>query len=70
MENIFVVNGSIQLILVPQNEMDRVLLEKLTSSGPITLTHISQSIGILGRSVKDAVVISPNKPVLDDTDKT
>jgi hypothetical protein len=59
METIFITNGDVQLVLVPKNELDRLLLAKLTESGPVMLEHISQPIGILGQSVKDALVLKP-----------
>lgn len=69
METIFIVNGNTQLVLVPQNEVDRVLLDKLIDSGPVVVTKVTQPVGIIGRSIKDAIVISPNKTTADDTDK-
>lgn len=67
MEIIFVTTETTQLVLVPQNELDRILLSKLTNSGPIEVVTISQPIGILGRSVKDAIII---KSKSDDPSKT
>ncbi len=59
METIFITNGDVQLVLVPKNELDRLLLAKLTESGPVSLELISQPVGILGKSVKDALVLKP-----------
>jgi len=59
METIFIVNGETQLALVPKTELERQLLTKLTESGPIELDIVRQPIGILGRSVKDALIIRP-----------
>ena len=67
MEIIFVTTETTQLVLVPQNELDSILLSKLTNSGPIEVVTISQPIGILGRSVKDAIII---KSKSDDPSKT
>jgi hypothetical protein len=68
METIFITNGDVRLVLVPKNELDRILLSKLTESGPVSLELISQPIGILGQSVKDALVLQP-KIQHDATDK-
>ncbi len=59
METIFITNGDVQLVLVPKSELDRLLLAKLTESGPVSLELISQPVGILGKSVKDALVLKP-----------
>lgn len=66
METIFVVNGTVELVLVPQNEMDRILLDKLISNGPVDITSITQPVGVLTKPVKDGVIIKvknhdPNK---------
>jgi len=57
METIFVINETTQLVLVPQNEFDRILLNKLTSNGPVEVVVASQPLGILSKSVQDAVII-------------
>lgn len=67
METIFIVNGTTQLVLVPQNEMDRMLLDKLVNNGPVEIVTITQSLGILARPVKDGIII---KSVTNDSDKT
>lgn len=67
METIFIVNGTTQLVLVPQNEMDRMLLDKLVNNGPVEIITITQSLGILARPVKDGIII---KSVTNDPDKT
>lgn len=67
METIFIVNGTTQLVLVPQNEMDRMLLDKLTNNGPIEVVPINQSVGILAKPVKDGIII---KSARHDSDKT
>jgi hypothetical protein len=59
MEHLFVSNGHTQLVLVPENEMDTLLLDRIMSSGDIEIQYIRQPVGILGRSVKDGVIIRP-----------
>lgn len=66
METIFVINETTQLVLVPQNEFDRILLNKLTSNGPVEVVVASQPLGILNKSVQDAVIIKSRS---DDTSK-
>lgn len=70
METIFIVNETTQLLLVPQNEMDRILLDKLVGNGPIEVVSITQPIGILGKSVKDGVIVKSFKPNRDDSAET
>jgi len=59
MEHLFITNGHTQLVLVPEDEMDTLLLSKIMSSGEIEIEYIRQPVGILGRSVKDGVIIRP-----------
>jgi len=59
MEHLFITNGHTQLVLVPENEMDTLLLDKIMSAGDIEIEYIRQPVGILGRSVKGGVIIRP-----------
>lgn len=61
MEHIFIANGSTQLVLVPENEVDRILLDRILSDGPVEIEYIRQPVGILGKSVKDGVIIRRKK---------
>lgn len=68
MEHIFIANGTTQLVLVPENELDRMLLDKILSDGPVEVEYIRQPVGILGKSVKDGVIIRRKKT--NDTTET
>lgn len=57
MEHIFVANGETQLILVPENELDKLLLERIIDGSNIQVEWIRQPVGVLGKSVKDGVII-------------
>lgn len=57
METIFISNEKVQLVLVPETEIDRLLLTKLSEDGPIEVELVRQPIGVLGRSVKDALIV-------------
>jgi len=57
MENIFISDDSVKLILLPANELDSLLLNKLVGNGPVELEIIRQPVSILGKSVKDALII-------------
>lgn len=62
METIFISDEKVQLVLVPDTELDRLLLNKLSEAGPVEVELIRQPVGVLGRSVKDAIIIR-TKPV-------
>lgn len=70
MEHIFISNGQTQLVLLPENDTDRTLLDKLLSEGPVVIERIRNPLSILGHSVQDAVIIrhSPS-PSKNDTSK-
>ena len=68
MEHIFIANGTTQLVLVPENELDRMLLDRILSDGPVEVEYIRQPVGILGKSVKDGVIIRRKKT--NDTTET
>jgi hypothetical protein len=60
MEHIFIANGTTQLVLIPENDVDRVLMEKLLSEGPITVDKIRNPISVMGKSVQDGLIIRKN----------
>jgi hypothetical protein len=54
----FVVNGVVQLVLIPETELDRLLLEKtLDGLSTIEVTKLTQPVSILGKPVTDSYVI-------------
>lgn len=57
MEHIFISNGITQLVLIPENDVDRLLLEKLLSDGPITVDKIRNPISVLGKNVQDGLIV-------------
>jgi hypothetical protein len=61
MEHIFVTNGNIQLILSPEDDLDRLLLTELLKDGPLEIDTIRQPVSILGKSVKDGIIIRKKK---------
>ena len=64
MESIFISDEKVQLILLPANELDSLLLNKLIGNGPVEVEVIRQPVSILGKSVKDAIIVR-TKPVPD-----
>ena len=58
MQYTFIINGTSQLVLIPENELDRMLLERTLDSGAtIEVSKISQPISILGKPVTDSYVL-------------
>jgi hypothetical protein len=63
MEHIFISNGLTQLVLIPENEVDRLLMERILGDGsPIEIEYIRQNVGILGKSVKNGIIIRKKQP--------
>jgi hypothetical protein len=67
MQNIFVTDNDIQLVLVPDNELDRLLLTKLLDNGPVEIIRVSQPIGVIGQSIQDGIIIK--RKMSDDSSK-
>lgn len=58
MQYTFVINGTAQLVLIPENELDRLLLERTLENGAtIEVSKISQPVSILGKPVTDSFVL-------------
>lgn len=58
MRHIFVTDDDSQLILVPENEIDRLLLDSIVSGKTSTeIEWIRQPVSVLGINVKDSIVI-------------
>jgi hypothetical protein len=58
MQYTFVINGTSQLVLIPENELDRLLLERTLENGAtIEVSKISQPVSILGKPVTDSYVL-------------
>lgn len=68
MEHIFVANGETQLALIPQNEMDKILLRELMDNGPVEIEWIRQPVGILGKSVSSGVIIRRKRTTITETE--
>lgn len=58
MQYTFIINGTSQLVLIPENELDRLLLERTLEAGAtIEVDKISQPVSILGKPVTDSYVL-------------
>ena len=67
MQNIFVTDSEVQLVLVPENELDRLLISKLLDNGPVEIIRVSQPIGVIGQSIQDGIIIK--RKMSDDSSK-
>ena len=67
MQNIFVTDSDVQLVLVPENELDRLLITKLLDNGPVEIIRVSQPIGVIGQSIQDGIIIK--RKMSDDSSK-
>ena len=68
METIFINNGEIQLILLPQDDLDKSFMTKLLKAGPLEVEEIRQPVSILGKSVQDGIILRAKKKVNDTTE--
>lgn len=58
MQYTFIINGTAQLVLIPENELDRMLLDRTLEAGvTIEVEKISQPVSILGKPVTDSYVL-------------
>lgn len=72
MRHIFVTDDDSQLILIPETEIDRLLLDSIVSGGTNTeMEWIRQPVSVLGMSVKDSIVIRKKtyKPITENADQ-
>lgn len=70
MEHIFVCNGETQLVLIPENEIDKELLKELLDNAPVEIEWIRQPVGILGKSVSNGVIIRKKRQTLSENDQS
>ena len=68
LENIFVNNGEIQLVLMPEDDLDRIFTSQLLKSGPLEVEAIRQPVSILGKSVQDGIIIRAKRKQNDTTE--
>jgi hypothetical protein len=66
MENIFICNGTTQLVVIPKNDSDRDLFLRLAEQGNLEVVFNPNPVGILDKSIKDTFII---RKKIDDTTK-
>lgn len=61
----FVVNGTVQLVLIPETELDKLLLDKtLGGISSVEVEKLSQPVSILGKPVTDSYIVKNKTSVL------
>lgn len=76
MQCTFVINGTAQLVLIPENDLDKLLLDRVLDGGNfIEAVRVTQPINILGKPVTDSVIFkkkthSTQNIKEDDTSET
>lgn len=68
MEVVFITNGGTKLVLIPEKEIERALLEELLTKGSIKADIVKGPVDILGTPAQGGLLIKPKEQ--DDTIKT
>ena len=61
MENVFITNGSTQLILIPKNELEISMLKILAEQGSLEIEFVTSAIAIVDKSAKNTLIIKKKK---------
>ena len=67
MEVVFITNGGTKLVLIPEKEIERTLLEELLSKGSITADIIKGPVDIMGSPAQGGLLLRPKER--DDPNK-
>ena len=59
MEAVFITNGGTRLVLIPEKEIERTLLEELLSKGSITADIIKGPVDIMGSPAQGGLLLTP-----------
>lgn len=76
MQCTFVINGAAQLVLIPENDLDKLLLDRVLDGGNfVEAVRVTQHLNILGKPVTDSVIFkkkihSTQNIKEDDTSET
>ena len=61
MEVVFITNGGTKLVLIPEREIERTLLEELLSKGAITADIIKGPVDIMGSPAQGGLLLRPKE---------
>lgn len=67
MEVVFITNGGTKLVLIPEREIERTLLEELLSKGSISADIIKGPVDVLGSPAQGGLLLRPKER--DDPNK-
>jgi hypothetical protein len=70
METLFITNGETKLVLIPERETERVLLDELMKQGKIQVDFVRGPVDVLGKPAQGGVIIQPEFTIVKDTDDT
>ena len=59
MENIFISNGIMQLVIAPNNEYEEQMFKRFTDQGVLEIQFLSSPIAIVDKSAKNCLIIKP-----------
>jgi hypothetical protein len=57
MEVVFVTNGGTKLVLIPEKEIERILLQELLSKGSVTADIIKGPVDIMGQPAQGGLLL-------------
>jgi len=61
MEAIFITNGGTRLVLIPEKEIERILLEELLSKGYIQADLVKGPVDVLGTPAQGGLLLTPKE---------
>lgn len=70
MEAIFVTNGETKLVLIPERETERILLDELMQRGDVIAHFVRGPVDILGKPAQGGVVLKAEGEKANDTSET
>lgn len=68
MEAIFITNGETRLVLIPEKEIERTLLEELLAKGDLKADIVKGPVDVLGTPTQGGLLLTPKHH--DATSKT
>lgn len=61
MEAIFITNGGTRLVLIPEKEIERILLEELLSKGYLQADLVKGPVDVLGTPAQGGLLLTPKE---------
>ena len=61
MEVVFITNGGTKLVLIPEREIERVLIEELLAKGTIQADIVKGPVDVLGSPAQGGLLLTPKE---------